>query len=103
VPALPSSRDYSALRGIAQLFTWLSYGVLLMMGLGVISSLIAFGDSFLSGVTILIPTLVIGGFFYIIAKAGAESILVLLDIEENTRLAAMSMQESVKILDERLG
>lgn len=94
-------RDYGALRGIAQLCVTLSYGVLIMTAIGSFYSLIRMGDSFLLGAGSLLGVLLVGGFFYVVARVIAESIYVLLDIEENTRLTAQSAQEIARILQQQ--
>ncbi|GAB4156552.1 MAG: hypothetical protein Fur0021_24880 [Candidatus Promineifilaceae bacterium] len=58
-------------------------------------------DSFLLGAGSWLAVILSGGFFYIIARVIAESIYVLLDIEENTRLTAQSAQESAQLLQQQ--
>lgn len=99
-PSRPG-RDYGALRGIAQLCVVLSYGVLILVVIGGIYSLGLMPESFLTGAGTLFAVALVGGFFYIVARVIAESIYVLLDIEENTRLTAQSAQESARILQQR--
>lgn len=94
----PPSRDYGALRGIAQLCVTLSYGVLALTILGGMYGLVRMADSFLLGAGTLLLDALVGGFFYVVARVIAESIYVLLDIEENTRLTAQSAQESARFL-----
>ena len=98
-PAGAIENRYGALRGIANLCYILAivFAVLSFLGgLGsyffvseFISGMLGIGGGFLSLIGTLIASLVSAAITYIFWRVIGESIMVLLDIEENTRQAAM--------------
>lgn len=90
VPNLAEKR-YGALRGIASLCRILGY---VAAGLTIIGGLIYFLlDLGLFGFGALLLALIVAAVQYITWRIVAESISVLLDIEENTRLTARFLSE----------
>ena len=98
VPSTYSKNSYSALQGIASLCSVLGWLILFLSGLGVVVGIV-----FLAGANkptggIILASSASGGFLYIILRVIAESIFVILDIENNTRQSAENTKKAVKIL-----
>jgi len=88
-----AARDYTALRGIANLcriLSWIAVGLAALQALG---GLWVMTNSFLLGLTSVIAAIVGGGLLYILLQVVAESISVMLDIEANTRRAAVLLEQ----------
>jgi ribosomal protein L40E len=92
-PSTFATREYTALRGIANLcriLSWVAVGLAALQALG---GLWVMTNSFLLGLTSVIAAVVGGGLLYILLQVVAESISVMLDIEANTRRAAVLLEQ----------
>jgi hypothetical protein len=94
-PSNPSiERRYGALRSIAALCRIIAY---VFGGLGIIGGLVAFiiglSDSFFAATAALIGGLISALLVFVFWLIIAESISVILDIEENTRRTAVLLKE----------
>lgn len=102
-PSTYAASSYAALRGIASLCTGLGWLIVGLAGLGAITGLVTITkhDGFALGLAIVITSVAVGGFFFIVLRVIAEGISVLLDIEANTRQAAINTQRTASILEQR--
>lgn len=93
--AAQSGKRYGALRGIAGFCRLMGFIFVGLQGLGALYGIyVLFANSFLSGLGIIIGAAIGAGIAYIFWNIIAESISVLLDIEENTRQTASLLQRS---------
>lgn len=93
---VPAKRDYSALRGVAalcKLISWIFVGLAILQ---VIGGFIVLFDSFLTGMAVIMGAVVFGAVGYVFWRIIAESILVILDIESNTRATALALAQGRK-------
>lgn len=95
-PSSHSASGYAALRGIASLCAALGWLVFVLAGLGAVGGLMTIGDSVLTGMGIIIVSVIAGVFSFIILRVIAESISVFLDIETNTRQTALILEQRLK-------
>jgi|GEM_PF-2691448 len=98
------SNRYGALRGLASLASVLAFLSPIGAVIGVVAGLLATGNSFVGGLgwLIVLFSVFAGAISYFIFQVAAESILVLLDMENNTRETANYLQQAVALLEERL-
>jgi hypothetical protein len=88
--------NYGALRGIAALCTILGWIILFLTGLLALLSVQVMFNNLISGLLGVIVTSAVGVFIFIVLRVIAESISVLLDIEANTRRAAVILEQRLK-------
>jgi ribosomal protein L40E len=94
-PSTFAAREYTALRGIANLcriLSWIAVGLAALQALG---GFLLMSDSFFIGFALVILSALGGGLVYILLQVIAESISVMLDIEANTRRAAVLLEQSL--------
>ena len=97
-PSTYSASSYAALRGISSLCTGLGWIIVGLSGLSAVVGIFSLfrRGGFLVGMAIIIPSVVIGGFSFVILRVIAEGISVLLDIEANTRRMTNILEQRLK-------
>jgi len=97
-PSTYSASSYAALRGIASLCTGLGWVIVVLAGLSTVVGVLRLfsRNGFLLGLAIVVLSVVIGGFSFIILQVIAESISVMLDIESNTRRTTSILEQRLK-------
>jgi hypothetical protein len=93
---LPAKRDYTALRGVAALCKIISWVFVGLAVLQVIGGVIVLLNDFLVGLGVIVGALIVGAIGYVFWRIIAESILVILDIEDNTRQTAIAIAQRLK-------
>jgi len=102
-PSPYAAGSYAVLRTIARLFTalgWLSVIIAALTALGGVIVMVT-QDSFLGGLGVIAGAAITGTLAYLLCRMMAESISVFLDIEANTRQAAISSQRIATLLEQR--
>jgi hypothetical protein len=86
--AAPSSSSYAALRSIAALCRLIGWAMVGLAALQALAGLVVLFNDFLPGLGVIVVAAVMGAIGYVFWNVLAESILVILDIEANTRRTA---------------
>jgi hypothetical protein len=95
-PSSYASGNYAALRGIASFCTFLGWAIFILAGLISLIGLQTILISPFASLLWIIVCVAVGGIGFIIFRIIAESISVLLDIEANTRRAAVILEQRLK-------
>jgi hypothetical protein len=97
-PHMYSARNHTTLRSLASFCTGLAWFIAGLAGLGAFVSLFAMNDDFTIGLAKVMGFILSGGFSFVIWRIIAESILVLIDIETNTRETVSGLERCIQAI-----